>query len=92
MIFTVRVPQGYKTPGSLEEAARVMGGQLVSLKLLEAPRDRVRDHDWEATIVVPNDVVVDLDPDAGEWVPGWAQLEEERAALREEEEARQENG
>lgn len=76
MIFTIRVPQGYKTPNSLEEAARVMGGQLTDLKLIHTVTPPGR-YTWEATIVLPKKVVVQADPENGDWVPGWQRLEEE---------------
>lgn len=69
MILKIRVPEGYKTPGALEEAARVLGGQLTKLELVEADEKFMRDADWQATIELPKEVIASVDRDGLDWGP-----------------------
>lgn len=78
MKLTIKRPASYKTPNQLEEAARVLGGQLVELKWEASAPGSYRGY-WIATMVISNDVVVNVDPDAGDWEPGWKRLEKEMA-------------
>lgn len=70
MRLKIRVSNSYKTLNSLEEAARVMGGQLMEAYFDQSPElTGRRGMMLHATIDIPNDVIISADRDGDTWNP-----------------------